>query len=159
APPLAFVLGYVGTRAWDGRAPAGVEAPSISGALAALLVIFAALASFAMGANDVANAAGPLVFSGAFPPFLAIALASVGLAVGVLTWRRPLLERVAFRIVRLDGRLAVISQLAQSAVILGSVSFGYFTSMNQALVGAMLGAGTARGSVVDWRGSVRSILI
>jgi inorganic phosphate transporter, PiT family len=40
---------------------------------------------------------------------------------------------------------ATAAQLVQALVILVAVSFGYFTSMNQALVGAMAGAGSARG--------------
>ena len=40
---------------------------------------------------------------------------------------------------------ATTAQLVQALVILIAVSFGYFTSMNQALVGAMAGAGSARG--------------
>ena len=60
---------------------------------------------------------------------------------------------------KLDPRMALTSQLSQSVVILASVAFGYFTSMNQALVGAMLGTGIARGqSVVAWK-SVRGILV
>jgi inorganic phosphate transporter, PiT family len=77
----------------------------------------------------------------------------------VLTWGRPLLQRVAFDLVRLDPRMAIGSQLAQSIVVLVSVSFGLFTSLNQALVGAMIGTGVARGqSTVLWK-PIRSILL
>ena len=44
-------------------------------------------------------------------------------------------------------------------MILVSVAFGFFTSMNQALVGAMVGAGVARrASTVLWK-PIRSILV
>lgn len=72
-------------------------------------------------------------------------MGGVGLAVGVLTWGRPLLERVAFNVVKLDMPMATAAQLVQALVVLTAVSFGYFTSMNQALIGAMAGAGFARG--------------
>jgi len=68
-----------------------------------------------------------------------------GLALGVLTWGRPLLQRVAFEIVRLDRPMASAAQAVQAVVFIVAVSFGLFTSMNQALVGAMTGAGAARG--------------
>jgi len=55
--------------------------------------------------------------------------------------------------------MATASQLAQSTVILVSVALGFFTSMNQALVGAMIGAGIARRrSTVLWK-PIRSILL
>jgi len=72
-------------------------------------------------------------------------IGGLGLAVGVLTWGRPLLERVAFDVVRVDMAMATAAQLVQAAVVLTAVFLGYFTSMNQALIGAMVGAGLARG--------------
>ena len=66
----------------------------------------------------------------------------VGLGAGVLITGRPLLDRVAFDIVEVDRVTATTAQLVQALVILIAVSFGYFTSMNQALVGAMAGAGS-----------------
>lgn len=53
---------------------------------------------------------------------------------------RGLLDRVAFQIVEVDRVTATTAQLVQALVVLVAVSFGYFTSMNQALVGAMAGA-------------------
>ncbi len=147
APFAACGLGFLLTRVldrgpWGSRfeaRPAGVSSPVALG-----LVGVGAAASFAMGANDVANASGAFVMTGLFGLALAGLVGGLGMVLGVLTWGRPLLRRVAFDVVRLDPRTAAASQLAQSAVILVSVSFGYFTSMNQALVGAMIGAGLAR---------------
>jgi PiT family inorganic phosphate transporter len=63
----------------------------------------------------------------------------------VLVTGRPLLDRVAFDIVEVDRVSATAAQLVQALVVLVAVAFGFFTSMNQALVGAMAGAGAARG--------------
>ena len=41
--------------------------------------------------------------------------------------------------------MATSAQTVQAIVILVAVGFGYFTSMNQALIGAMAGTGFARG--------------
>ncbi|HVS84742.1 MAG TPA: inorganic phosphate transporter [Gaiellaceae bacterium] len=137
APLAATALGFALTRALD-RIPLGA-------ATGAALVVVGAAASFAMGANDVANASGALVGTGTLGPLAAGALGGAGLAVGVLVSGKPLLRRVAFEIVQVDRPMATAAQLVQAAVVLAAVAFGFFTSMNQALVGAMAGAGLARG--------------
>jgi PiT family inorganic phosphate transporter len=163
APFAACGLGYGLTRLLDrsargGAGPAGSARTQATGYVALALVAIASAASFAMGANDVANASGSLVMTGLFGLTTAGLLGGIGMALGVLTWGRPLLQRVAFDVVRLDPRTAAASQLAQSAVILVSVTFGYFTSMNQALIGAMIGSGLARpGGAIAWK-TVRSVL-
>ena len=81
----------------------------------------------------------------AFSPLTAGLLGGLGLAVGMLTWGRPLLHKVAFDIVTVDRPMATAAQLVQAAVVLAAVAFGFFTSMNQALIGAMTGAAAARG--------------
>jgi PiT family inorganic phosphate transporter len=134
APPVAAVVGFLG-----GKTLGGIERVGIG------LVLVGCVASFAMGANDVALASGPLVGSSVFSPHVAGLICGAAIALGVLITGRPLLERVAFDIVEVDRATATAAQLVQALVVLVAVSFGYFTSMNQALVGAMAGAGTARG--------------
>lgn len=153
APVAATVLGYALTRLLD-LVPAVAAATPPPGArldparrswLGLALLAVGAVASFTMGANDVANATGSLVGTGTLTPLAAGVLGGVGLAAGVLTWGRPLLRRVAFEIVTLDAAMATAAQLVQATVVLVAVSAGLFTSMNQALVGALAGAGAARG--------------
>ncbi len=162
APFAACGLGFLFARALDRagrRAPVASAGPGLPGMAAVALVAIGSAASFAMGANDVANASGALVMTGLLGLVAAGLLGGVAMALGVVTWGRPLLQRVAFDVVRLDARTAAASQLAQASVILVSVSFGYFTSMNQALVGAMIGAGLSRkGSTIRLR-TVRDILL
>jgi PiT family inorganic phosphate transporter len=140
APVAAFLLGGALTRALD-RLPLG-------GRTGLALVAVGAVAAFAMGANDVSNASGALVGSGTFGPLAAGAVGGAGIALGVLTWGKPLLRRVAFELVDVDRSMATAAQLVQAAVVLAAVAFGFLTSMNQALVGAMAGAGLARGREV-----------
>jgi PiT family inorganic phosphate transporter len=134
APPVAALLGFAG-----GKTLGGVK--RIGGAL----VLVGCAASFAMGANDVALASGALVGPDVLSARAAGALCGLGIAAGVLITGRRLLDRVAFDIVEVDRATAATAQLVQALVILVAVSFGYFTSLNQALVGAMTGAGLARG--------------
>ena len=134
APPAAALIGFAGGKTLGSVTRVGAG-----------LVLVGALASFAMGANDVALASGALVGPHVLSAREAGALCGVGIALGVLITGRGLLERVAFDIVDVDRVTATTAQLVQALVILVAVSFGYFTSMNQALVGAMAGAGSARG--------------
>ena len=177
APCVAAGLGYLLTRLLD-RVPAarvetartgprdsgrpGSGTPPVPlhglGGIGLALVVVGAIGSFAMGANDVANATGSLVGTRTLTPIIAGLIGGAGLALGVLTWGRPLLTKVAFDIVRVDRPMATAAQLVQGIVVLVAVTFGYFTSMNQALVGAMIGAGTARGRQTVNRSSVTGIL-
>jgi PiT family inorganic phosphate transporter len=129
-----------------------------AGPLGAGLVAIGALASFTMGSNDVANATGSLVATDTFSPLVAGLVGGLGLAAGVLTWGRPLLRKVAFDVVTVDRPMAAAAQLVQAVVVLVAVAFGLFTSMNQALIGAMAGAAAARGRDTIRRGTVYGIL-
>ncbi len=129
APFAAALIGYAAAHAFAGMTRVG-----------GALVLVGCLASFTMGANDVALASGALVGPGVLSARTAGLLCGVGLALGVLITGRGLLDRVAFDIVDLDRVTATSAQFVQALVVLGAVSFGYFTSMNQALVGAMAGA-------------------
>ena len=150
APAVAIVLGLLLTLVLD-RLPLG-------GRIGAALVAVGACAAFAMGANDVSNASGALVGTGTFGPLAAGAIGGAGIALGVLTWGKPLLRRVAFEIVEVDRAMATAAQLVQAGVVLAAVAFGFFTSMNQALVGAMAGAGFARGRETVHLSTLLSIL-
>jgi inorganic phosphate transporter, PiT family len=150
APAAAIVLGLLLTLVLD-RLPLG-------GRIGAALVAVGAVAAFAMGANDVSNASGALVGTGTFGPLAAGAVGGAGIAIGVLTWGKPLLRRVAFEIVEVDRAMATAAQLVQAGVVLAAVAFGFFTSMNQALVGAMAGAGFARGRETVHLSTLFSIL-
>lgn len=166
APVVAAGLGFGLTRLLD-RIPAMRVARGASGGgavafgggpLAAGLVAVGAAASFVMGSNDVANATGSLVATRTFSPLVAGAVGGAGLALGALTWGRPLLDKVAFDIVKVDRPMATAAQAVQAIVVILAVSFGVFTSMNQALIGAMAGAGAARGQRTVNRATLIGIL-
>ena len=150
APIAAIFLGLLLTLVLD-RLRLGER-------IGAVLVAMGAVAAFAMGANDVSNASGALVGTGTLSPLAAGAVGGAAIAVGVLTWGKPLLRRVAFEIVDVDRAMATAAQLVQAAVVLAAVAFGFFTSMNQALVGAMAGSGLARGRETVHLATLFSIL-
>jgi PiT family inorganic phosphate transporter len=150
APVAAIFLGCLLTL--------GLDRLRLGELIGTVLVAMGAIAAFAMGANDVSNASGALVGTGTFSPLEAGAVGGAAIAVGVLTWGKPLLQRVAFEIVEVDRAMATAAQLVQAAVVLAAVAFGFFTSMNQALVGAMAGAGFARGRETVHLATLYSIL-
>lgn len=151
APPAACGLGYVFTHIVDAVVPGAKDGRGGRGTLPVILVLVGAAASFTMGSNDVSNATGVFLMTHLFGVVTAGVLGGLGLAVGVLTWGKPLLKTVAFDIVKVDLAMASAAQFVQAAVVLTAVGFGYFTSMNQALIGAMAGTGLARGrQTVQW---------
>lgn len=156
APPIALFLGYLFTHALDrilGFNPGHSDQQrTVMSTLSIILVTVGVGASFTMGANDVSNATGVFIMTHLFNVWTAGLIGGAGLFVGVLTWGKPLLQKVAFDIVRVDLSMASAAQLVQAVVVLLAVLFGFFTSMNQALVGAMMGAGLARGkSSIEWK--------
>jgi inorganic phosphate transporter, PiT family len=150
APIAAIFLGLLLTL--------GLDRLRLGDRIGTVLVAMGAIAAFAMGANDVSNASGALVGTGTLSPLAAGAVGGAAIAVGVLTWGKPLLRRVAFEIVDVDRAMATAAQLVQASVVLAAVAFGFFTSMNQALVGAMAGAGLARGRETVHLATLFSIL-
>jgi inorganic phosphate transporter, PiT family len=109
----------------------GFAATSAAGTVGRALIIVGGAASLTMGANDVSNATAVFLSTGFSGPLLAGLIGGVGLAAGVLTWGRPLLERVAFDVVEMEMPMATVGQLVQALVVLTAVFSGYFTSMNK----------------------------
>ena len=126
--------------------------------LPALLVVVGMFASFALGANDVSNATGAFILTRLFSLPIAGLIGGVAMAIGALTWGRRILHTVAFDVVKMDLTMASAAQGIQALVVLVAVSFGFFTSMNQALIGAMAGTGFARGRETVQRKQILGIL-
>lgn len=155
APVAAVGVGFLLTRVLSrSRAVVGKAPGSPPGTWgpAQGLVLMGLAASFAMGANDVANATAVFISTRLTDVMLAGVIGGVALAVGVLTWGGRLLSTVAADIVKVDRPMALAAQSAQAVVILATVVLlGAFTSMNQALIGGMAGAGLARGQrTIQW---------
>jgi PiT family inorganic phosphate transporter len=145
APPLAALLGYVFTRLIDALVPEARMPKQHLVVLPRLLVVVGVAASFVLGANDVSNAVGVWSSINLTSLFIAGLAGGIAMATGALTWGQRILNRVAFDIVKMDLAMASAAQFVQALVVLLAVSQGLFTSMNQALVGAMFGTGLARG--------------
>lgn len=123
-----------------------------------LLVFVGIVASFVLGANDVSNATGVFILTHLFPFTIAGLIGGVAMGVGALTWGRRILKTVAFDVVKMDLIMASAAQGVQALVVLAAVILGMFTSMNQALIGAMAGTGVARGRETVQRKQILGIL-
>jgi len=160
APPAALVLGFLATKLLDRVVPEALlgDATRQTAVLPKLLVVVGLAASFVLGANDVSNAIG--VWTSIHLASLIVAGFAGGLLMGIgaLTWGQRILNRVAFDIVKMDLAMASAAQFVQALVVILAVTQGLFTSMNQALVGAMAGAGLARGRETVQVGTVLGIL-
>jgi PiT family inorganic phosphate transporter len=110
-----------------------------------------AAASFTLGANDVANAVGVFSMINLSTTTIAGLMGGLAMGIGAITWGQGILKKVAFDVVHTDLSMASAAQLVQALVVLAAVSQGFFTSMNQALIGAMTGTGLARGNrTIQW---------
>ena len=128
-----------------------------------LQILTACAIAFAHGANDVANAIGPLAaissaISGAdlggkasVSPWM-LAIGGIGIIFGLATWGYRVMETVGKRITELTPSRGFAAQLAAATTIVVASRMGIPISTTHTLVGAVLGVGLARGiSALDLR--------
>lgn len=130
-----------------------------------LVIISSCGVAFAHGANDVANAVGPLagvvdVFMSAaeiegaeglqaimsdFVPFWVLTLGGFGIVIGAVTYGYKVLQTVGFNITELTPTRGVAADLAAASTVLLFSRLGVPISTSHTLVGAICGIGLARG--------------
>lgn len=110
------------------------------------LVVVGTYGSYALGANNVANATG--IYSGVIPGLNDFHLAVIGggaIGLGVITFSRRVMESVGKRLMRLDAFTAFIAVSSMAATVHIFAVIGVPVSTSQALIGAILGVGILRG--------------
>ncbi|WP_026147856.1 inorganic phosphate transporter [Robiginitomaculum antarcticum] len=119
------------------------------------LIVSAALLSFAHGANDVANAIGPLaaineaVFSGAIAseasiPLWVMLVGALGIAVGLALYGPKLIKTVGSEITELDMSRAFCVALAAAITVIIASQLGLPVSSTHIAVGGIFGVGFLR---------------
>jgi inorganic phosphate transporter, PiT family len=119
------------------------------------LVFAAALLSFAHGANDVANAIGPLaaiyeaVVSGAVSakaatPMWVMVLGALGLAVGLALYGARLIMTVGKEITELDRMRAYSIAMSATLTVIVAAQLGMPVSTTHVTIGAVFGVGFLR---------------
>ncbi|MEA3354380.1 MAG: inorganic phosphate transporter [Campylobacterota bacterium] len=119
------------------------------------LIFAAALLSFAHGANDVANAIGPLaaindaVIGGGISskveiPLWVMAVGAVGIAIGLALFGPKLIKTVGSEITELDQARAFAIALAASITVIIASQLGLPVSSTHIAVGGVFGVGFLR---------------
>ena len=123
---------------------------------ASLQIMSAAYVAFAHGANDVANAIGPvaaafeiikegsLSFHSRIPAWL-LGMGGVGIVVGLATWGWRVMETIGRKITELTPTRGFSAEFGAAVTILVASKFGLPISTTHCIVGAVFGVGLARG--------------
>ncbi len=135
-----------------------------------LQIMSACLMAFAHGANDVANAIGPLaaalgaleahaVIENAPVPAWLLGLGGVGIVIGLATWGWRVIETIGKKITELTPSRGFAAEFGAAATILIASRLGLPISTTHTLVGSVLGVGMARGLESLDMNTTRDIII
>lgn len=119
------------------------------------LIFAAALLSFAHGANDVANAIGPLaaindalinggVMAAASIPLWVMAIGALGLALGLMLFGPRLIKTVGSEITELDKTRAFCIALSAALTVILASQLGLPVSSTHIAIGGVFGVGFLR---------------
>jgi PiT family inorganic phosphate transporter len=119
------------------------------------LIFAAALLSFAHGANDVANAVGPLaaindaistgvIASKASIPVWVMSVGAIGIALGLALYGPKLIRTVGSEITELNQTRAYCIALSAAVTVIVATHFGLPVSSTHIAVGAVFGVGFLR---------------
>ncbi len=154
---VAFIIGWALVHAAVRRAAVTLENSRKSvGSLFIIPLIFAAaMLSFAHGANDVANAVGPVaavvraaatgdVAAKAPVPVWVMMVGALGISAGLALFGPKLIRTVGEKITKLDPARAFAVALAAAITVLIASALGLPVSSTHTAVGAIFGVGFLR---------------
>lgn len=132
---------------------------SVEKSFAILMIFTACSMAFAHGANDVANAVGPLaaiagviqnnglesISAQSAVPAWVLLLGGTGIVIGLATYGYKVIATVGREITELTPSRGFAAELATASTVVGASAFGLPVSTTHTLVGAVLGIGLARG--------------
>ena len=121
-----------------------------------LQIMTSCYVAFALGANDVANAIGPMatawsieingsVGSEVTIPFYLLILGGVGIAIGMATWGYKVIKTIGTKITHLTNTRGFSIDFGAATSVLLASKLGMPVSTTHAVVGAVIGVGLARG--------------
>ncbi len=158
---IAFAVVGVITRKAVERASATIEnsRKGVARLFRIPLIVSAALLSFAHGANDVANAVGPLAaivtavgameagtpLTGAVGiPWWVLLVGAVGIAIGLILFGPKLIHTVGAKITKLDPTRAFCVALSAAVTVIVASQLGLPVSSTHIAVGGVFGVGFLR---------------
>jgi len=135
-----------------------------------LQILTACFIAFAHGANDVANAIGPLsaavqtaqdglVAAKATVPLWALLLGGTGIVIGLATYGWKVMETIGKKITDLTPSRGFCAQFGAATTIVIASKMALPISTTHTLVGAVLGVGLARGIGAINLATVRDIAV
>lgn len=137
-----------------------------------LQILSACFVAFAHGANDVANAIGPMsavvsvamaggqsIAAAAPVPIWILALGGFGIVVGLATWGWRVMETVGRNITHLTPTRGFSAEISAALTIVLASKLGLPISTTHTLVGAVLGVGLARGISAVNLTTIRDVVI
>ena len=153
-----FALGLFAAQPWVRMRSARMEnrRKHVANLFTMPLVFAAGLLSFAHGANDVANAVGPLAAivsaaqsgladAGKVPlPFWVLAIGAIGIAIGLALFGPGLIRVVGQKITKMDTIRAYCVALAAAITVLIASALGLPISTTHVAIGAVFGVGYLR---------------
>ncbi len=161
---VASIIGYFFLRRYHAKYRNDADKyEKLEKFFAYLQVMTAASVAFAHGANDVANAVGPLVVivdivSGVGVgakvaiPLWVLALGGLGIVLGISTWGYRVIYTIGKKITEVTPTRGFSAELATAFTVLVFSKLGMPISTSHVIVGSVLGVGFARGiATVDYR--------
>ncbi|WP_201029935.1 inorganic phosphate transporter [Kosmotoga arenicorallina] len=141
----------------------------VEGTFRKMQVLTSCYVSFAHGANDVANAVGPLavvyialtaggIGSHVEVPSWMLGIGGLGIALGVGIWGKKVMETVGTRITTLNNTRGFSIDFAAATTVLLSSFLGMPVSTTHTVVGAVTGVGLAHGLEGVNKGVLKNIL-
>ncbi len=137
-----------------------------------LQILSACFVAFAHGANDVANAIGPMsavlsvamaggesIAAKAPVPLWVLALGGVGIVAGLATWGWRVMETIGRKITALTPTRGFSAEFGAATTIVIATKLGLPISTTHTLVGAVLGVGLARGIGAVNMGTIKDVVV
>ena len=151
---IVVILGIFGLRKIKDKGPEDYS--TVEGIFRKLQVGTSCYVAFAHGANDVANAIGPVasiiplaqgidIGSTVEVPTWLLLLGGLGIAIGCMTWGRRVMRTVGSRITRLTNTRGFSVDFGAATTVLIASKMGLPISTSHTVVGAVIGVGLARG--------------
>jgi len=153
---MGYLAGYLVIKYKLGTVESDNYLERIEGMFRKLQIITSCYVAFAHGANDVANAIGPVavvinyIYYGTVgatvevSPWI-LSLGGLGIVVGISTWGYKVMKTVAFKITKLTNTRGFSVDFGAATTVLIASKFGMPISTTHTVVGAVVGVGMARG--------------
>ena len=155
-------------RNYNGELPFEQQLVAVEKIFAVLVIITSCTVAFAQGANDVANAIGPLaavaeiVKNNTVPGKVPVniwflVLGGLGIAVGLAMFGYRVMRLVGTKVTKITPSRGVAADLSTMVTVLTCSRLGLPISTTHTLIGAIIGVGLARGITAINRKVVASI--